>query len=131
MGFVSHRLVAVPTRLVALRMDNLTSEFEFGNQCSKHSRITEIASMQRSFDSMSNAIKSFSKFAPVHVVKNLLFNRNEVVLGVEEVDCTIVFSDIMSFTHISETVPPQILIRTLAEVREKQEVCFCFHVMCF
>lgn len=116
MGFISYRLVSVPTKQVARRMDNLTSEFDFGQALvSKYSWIDEIGSIQRSFDSMSNAIKSFSKFTSVHVVKELLINRNEAVLGVEDEEATIVFSDVMSFTAISERVAPALLIRTLAE----------------
>lgn len=96
-------------------MDNLTNEFDFGQLMINYSWIDEIGLIQRSFDSMSNAIKSFSKFTPVHVVKDLLINRNEAVLGVEEEEASIVFSDVMSFTAISEQVNPSLLIRTLAE----------------
>ncbi len=108
--------MSAPTRQVAQRMDNLTEEFDFGTQATnKYSSIDEISRIQRSFDSMSNAIKSFSKFTPEHVVRDLLINRNEAVLGVEEMESTIVFSDVMSFTAISENVAPPLLIRTLAE----------------
>jgi hypothetical protein len=49
----------------------------------KYSSIDEIRSIQMSFDSMSNAIKSFRKFTPEHVVRDLLTYRNEAMLGVQ------------------------------------------------
>ncbi len=96
-GCLAHRLLSEPTRQIARRMDNLTKDFEFGDEehQRRYSHITEVRTIQRSFDSMRNAIKSFSKFAPVHVVKSLLYNRDEATLGVEETDCTIFVSDIM------------------------------------
>ena len=116
-ALLAHRLLSVPTRVIAAKMDNLTKEFEFGGDenTKSYSDIAEIRVIQTSFDAMKNAIKSFSKFAPVHVVKSLLHNRNEAVIGVEEVECSIFFSDVMNFTQISEAVPPEVLIQTLSE----------------
>ena len=119
-GCLAHRLLSKPTREIAKRMDNLTKDFEFGEgeQRQQYSHIAEVRTIQRSFDAMRNAIKSFSKFAPVHVVKSLLYNHNEATLGVEDTECTIFFSDLVGFTQISETVRPEVLITTLAEYFE-------------
>lgn len=112
---IAHQFLSVPIRVVAGKMDNVANAFEIDDSYRAHlSRIAEIRSIETSFVSMCTAIISFSKFAPVYMVKNLLKSKHEASLGVEEVDCTIFFSDIMSFTQISESVPPEILIATLA-----------------
>ncbi len=114
-GCLALHLLSVPTRQIAKKMDNLTKDFDFGEEQPTWSHISEVRTIQQSYASLRNAVKSFSKFAPVHVVKSLLFNRNEATLGVEDTDCTIFFSDILGFTQISESVAPEVLIATLGE----------------
>jgi class 3 adenylate cyclase len=114
-GWLAQRLLSQPIHQISRKMNDLTTDFKFGEPHASYSCIAEVQTIQRSFDSMHNAIKSFSKFAPVHVVKSLLFNRNEAILGVEDTECTIFFSDIIGFTQISESVLPEVLISTLAE----------------
>ncbi|MEW5800358.1 MAG: adenylate/guanylate cyclase domain-containing protein [Bacteroidota bacterium] len=57
--------------------------------------------------------KIFGQFVNPHVVKQLSANPEGVELGGEEVDASIMFSDIEGFTSISETKKPKELVEFL------------------
>ncbi|MEW6061084.1 MAG: adenylate/guanylate cyclase domain-containing protein [Bacteroidota bacterium] len=57
--------------------------------------------------------KIFGQFVNPHVVKQLSANPEKVELGGEEVEATIMFSDIEGFTSISETKKPKELVEFL------------------
>lgn len=57
--------------------------------------------------------KIFGQFVNPHVVKQLSANPDKVELGGEEVEATIMFSDIEGFTSISETKKPKELVEFL------------------
>jgi adenylate cyclase len=62
---------------------------------------------------MKSALKSFSKYVPVDIVVLLMKLKREAVLGVDEVELTIFFSDILNFTTIAESMPPQQLVQMM------------------
>ena len=63
--------------------------------------------MQSSFERMLEALRGFSVFSPAFIVENLLSGSIEADLGVKESIATCFFSDICSFTTISEKESPQ------------------------
>merc|ERR1739848_101222 len=67
----------------------------------------EMRQIQRIFENMKKAIKSWGKYVPWPVVKLLLAANVEANLEVNEVEVTIFFSDIASFTTIVESMPPE------------------------
>jgi adenylate cyclase len=79
------------------------------------SGIFEINKIQEAFAAMLGGIRSFSKFVPFEVVKELMKTRKPAVLGVLPRELTIFFSDIAGFTTISESVDPQTLLVLLSE----------------
>lgn len=67
----------------------------------------EIRQIQRIFDNMKKAIKSWGKYVPWPVVQLLLHAGIDAKPGVEEKEVTLFFSDIASFTSIVESIPPE------------------------
>ncbi len=59
--------------------------------------------------------KIFSRYLHPDVVEKLVENPDLVQMGGEEIDATILFSDIYNFTTLSEKTTPQELVRTLNE----------------
>lgn len=72
----------------------------------KH-ELGEIRLMQRSFDNMKKAIRSWGKYVPWPVVQLLMRKDAEASLEVTEKEVSIFFSDIASFTTIVESLHPE------------------------
>lgn len=72
-----------------------------------HDGTDEIRQIRRTFEKMKKAIKSWGKYVPWPVVQMLLRANVEAVLGVEEVEASVYFSDIAGFTTIVESLPPE------------------------
>jgi len=68
---------------------------------------SEVRLIRRTFENMKKAIKSWGKYVPWPVVQLLLRANIEANLEVTEMEVTIFFSDIASFTTIVESLPPE------------------------
>ena len=80
-----------------------------------NSRIIEIDSMDSSIARMKVSLKSFKKYVPLELVRQLNVLRQEAFIGGEKQCLTVFFSDIANFTDISEGLPPEILLEHLSD----------------
>ncbi len=74
------------------------------------SPIREIAVLSKAIETLDAAVKSFSAFVPVGLVKQLLDSEQKLELGGHSRFLTIFFSDLESFSTLSEQVPSQELL---------------------
>jgi adenylate cyclase len=81
----------------------------------KPSAIKEIGRLETSFEEMKSGLRSFQKYVPADLVRNILASGQEAKLGGSRRRITVFFSDIASFTKISEQLPPEILIDVLSD----------------
>ncbi len=70
------------------------------------SRIREIDSLAASFDAMLVGLKSFSRYAPIALVRRLM-RGNRVGAGTEEKHIAVMFTDIAGFTSTCEGMTPE------------------------
>ncbi len=77
---------------------------------SRDSTIREIAVLAKAIDTLDVAVKSFASFVPVGLVKKLLESEQKLELGGHSRFLTVFFSDIESFSSLSEEVPSQELL---------------------
>jgi hypothetical protein len=75
--------------------------------------LKELQYLNSAMSAMKSGLKSFSKYVPLDIVTLLMKMKREAVLGVDDMELTIFFSDIVNFTTISESVPPQILVEIM------------------
>lgn len=76
--------------------------------------ITEIDHLQDRVDHLTNAIVSFTRYIPKEVVRDMLAaGRGVAELGMEPAHLCVLFSDIVHFTAICESVSPEDLSRLL------------------
>lgn len=95
------------------RMSQLDTEIEPHVQ---QSRLTEVADMVAAREVMRSGLRSFKKYVPVDLVRELMAEGHEAVLGGEERELTVMFSDIADFTTISESLDgPDALVSALGE----------------
>ena len=76
----------------------------------RDSPIREIAVLARAIDTLDVAVKSFASFVPIGLVKKLLESEQKLELGGHSRFLTVFFSDIESFSTLSEEVPSQELL---------------------
>ena len=89
--------------------------FELDSKQTIVSSITDVQNMVVSFYKMRQGLRSFRKFVPADVVRQLIAQHTDAELGGEKRTLTIHFSDIEGFTTISESIAPEQLVELLAE----------------
>jgi adenylate cyclase len=82
----------------------------FGNR-----QLKEVQYLESAMNSMKSALRSFSKYVPLDIVTLLVKMKREAVMGVDELDITVFFSDIVDFTSLSESVDPKVLVQLMSE----------------
>lgn len=79
-----------------------------------HSHIVEINLIDSSIATMRSTVRSFSRYVPKEIVRQLLHRHKDINLKVEKKDLTILFSDIQDFTTMAETYPLDKLMTILS-----------------
>jgi adenylate cyclase len=77
--------------------------------------VLEVDRLGAAVEEMKTGLRSFQKYVPSDLVRELLNSKNEARLGGERRTVTIFFSDIVNFTGISENLSPEQLIDHLSE----------------
>lgn len=88
---------------------DLTSETQVG------SFLLEVDNMAQSFSKMRTGLRSFKKYVPDELVRELIALNKEAILEGEKRNLTIYFSDIAGFTSISEKLQPEELVEQLSQ----------------
>ncbi|HMV41986.1 MAG TPA: adenylate/guanylate cyclase domain-containing protein [Leptospiraceae bacterium] len=88
---------------------DLTSEIQVG------SFLLEVDNMAQSFTKMRTGLRSFKKYVPDELVRELIALNKEAILEGERRNMTIYFSDIAGFTSISEKLQPEELVEQLSQ----------------
>lgn len=69
--------------------------------------IQEIHEISESLELMNGALRGFNRYVPTELVRKLLFEGKPVALAGENRKLAIMFSDIVDFTRLTETLAPQ------------------------
>ena len=110
---LSHR-VASPLHGIARDMEQV-GQFQLSLAPLPPSFIKEIAVVSDAVDRMKASLRSFGRYVPTELVRELLARGEEARLGGETRCLTIQFSDVESFTRISERLAPAEVVHHLAE----------------
>ncbi len=92
--------------------------FQLAEGTHPHSMVREVNQLHEAASRMKTGLRSFLKFVPGDLVRQVLASGREAELGGEIRRLTIFFSDIENFTSYSETVPPDKLVHELADYLE-------------
>ncbi|HVC51213.1 MAG TPA: adenylate/guanylate cyclase domain-containing protein [Stellaceae bacterium] len=82
------------------------------------SPFSEISVLSKAIDTLGATVESFAAFVPVSLVKQLINSDRRVELGGHSRFLTIFFTDLESFSTLSEEVPTQELMRRLSAYLE-------------
>src|SRR5208337_4730291 len=77
------------------------------------SRIKEIQLLQEAVGRMRVSLKSFTRFAPQEIVREVVVRGQEAMLGGERREVTLLFGDLRGFTGFSEKTSPETVVHLL------------------
>eukprot|EP00727_Mastigamoeba_balamuthi_P006544 m51a1_g251 hypothetical protein (1279) ;mRNA; f:189548-196201 len=125
-GLATNESVEFSSNLWGARHQILLSSFQIrsglGVWCiaiaTPRSHLSEIDSILSSASMMKRMIVSMTKYIPISVMHWLIDNDRVAELGMSPTHCAIMFTDIVNFTQITDTVPPRDLIKVFTEVMD-------------
>jgi adenylate cyclase len=100
------RVVSRPIESVSAAIEEVR-RLRFGGAPPALSRVREIGQLQHALLLLSNALRSFSAFVPVDIVRGLIESGRPLTRGVEHRFISILFSDVEGFTTLAEGLSPQ------------------------
>ena len=86
------------------------------------SRIREIDRLIVANEDMKAGLRSFGKYVPADLVREILASGQEARLGARRDTLTVLFSDVAGFTTISEQLAPEALAEHLGEYLEEMSL---------
>jgi adenylate cyclase len=113
-GYLVSRHISRPLSELSRQMARVRN-FELIMPDPVQSRILEVDTMTRSFEGMIAGLRSFEKYVPAEIVRQLVLLGSEARVGGEKRCLTIYFSDIADFTSISESMPPEVIVNHLCK----------------
>ena len=90
-------------------------QFKLSDSGRLNSIVREIDLIEQSKEKMKLSLKSFGRYVPTDVVRQLLVSGEEAKLGGERRKMTIFFSDIANFTTVSEKMSPEEIVDELGD----------------
>lgn len=114
LGYIFSRRLSRPLTELAHEMDKIQN-FDLDSDKTIVSAITDVQNMVVAFYKMRQGLRSFRKFVPADIVRQLIAQEGDAHLQGEKREITIHFSDIEGFTTVSEMLKPEELVDLLAE----------------
>jgi hypothetical protein len=121
-GLFFSRQISLPIMALAAEMKKI-QRLNLQLEDQKPSRIFEIGEMRDAVLNMKRGLRSFSRYVPIDIVRDLIELQKEAEIGAEKREMTFFFSDLANFTKICEQWPPDVLATQLDayfEVMTKQ-----------
>jgi adenylate cyclase len=112
--FYSSKHISRPIVQLAQEVDRIR-HFDFSTPVVIDSHIEEIVALDSSISAMRAAISSFGRYVPKDIVKTLIEQGQEISIGGEKRQITIMFSDIRDFTASAEILPVEVLMSDLSK----------------
>lgn len=114
LGYIFSRRLSRPLSELSHEMDKIQN-FDLDSDKTIVSSITDVQNMVVSFYKMRQGLRSFRKFVPADIVRQLIAQEGDAHLQGEKRELTVHFSDIEGFTTVSESIKPEDLVNLLAE----------------
>jgi adenylate cyclase len=89
--------------------------FELETHPIERSVIKEVDQLIVATEDMKRGLRSFGKYVPADLVREILTSGEEAVLGGRRETLTVFFSDVREFTSIAERMPPEALVEQFGE----------------
>jgi class 3 adenylate cyclase len=105
---ISHPLLALARELGRVQ------RLELDHQIEIRSAVREVVVMRDAVRSLQSGLRSFRKYVPADLVAELMNLGQEARLSAEKREVTVLFTDIVDFTTLSEKNTPEALVEQLS-----------------
>jgi len=106
------RRISRPILMLAEEAQRIRA-FELDGELELNSPIKEIQIMQEGMTRMKASLRSFARFAPQELVREVVARGKEAILGGQKRDVTLLFCDLRGFTQFSEKTEPEEVVSRL------------------
>ncbi len=119
--FIAIILALLISRSISLPIVLLTKEteqikaFNLESNLEINSPIQEVQQLGESISAMRSSLRAFQKYVPSELVRQLIQTGNDAQLGGNKQELTIMFTDIVGFTAITEGMIPEELMLQLSD----------------
>jgi adenylate cyclase len=113
LGVVMAYRISQPLHLLGEDLANV-GRFQLAEGSRPLTLVREVRQLHDAADRMKTGLRSFIKYVPGDLVRDVLASGREAQLGGEIRRLTVFFSDIEGFTTYSEMIPPNELVHELA-----------------
>lgn len=108
-------VVSKPLEKLATKVSGIQERRNNGTQSPLHTPIREVEVLSRAIETLDTTVRSFAAFVPWGLVRQLIASDQKLELGGHSRFLTIFFSDLESFSTLSEEMPSrELLIRVSA-----------------
>jgi adenylate cyclase len=124
----THSLNILCKRVQAIGKGDFKTHVELNTKDEFHNLAITMNEMADSLAEKERLTSGFSRYVSQHVLDSILKSNSPTKLEGEKRTVTIMFSDIRSFTRISEHLPPEAVVSFLNEYFEKMiAIIFYYH----
>ncbi len=107
-------LIVNPIKRIAAQTEKI-KHFDLAEQKPISSRIKEIIMLSDAMQSMRLGLKSFQKYVPASLVRQLIASGQGAQIGGSKKTVAVLFTDIANFTHLTEITEPNLMMEQLCE----------------
>lgn len=107
-------LVVKPIKKLVKQTEKIR-RFDLEESSKIKTRIKEVSMLSDSISRMRSGLKSFIKYVPAMLVRQLIETGEDAVIGGAKKQLTILFSDIENFTTLAEHMDPNLLMEHMCE----------------
>jgi hypothetical protein len=105
-------IITRPLHNFSMEMKHIAN-MEFDGRLTSDLKLFELGEMKDCMNQMKQALRNFEAYVPSTVVKYIVRNKQQAMLGVVPRDLSILFVDIKDFTSIAERVDPNDLVSVM------------------
>nr|CAG4719681.1 unnamed protein product [Naegleria fowleri] len=109
-------LISRPLGSLKRRVDRMAQlNFKTKDESVPVMTFSEVRSIITSVNNMGKGLRSFSKYVPSEIVASIVQSNQPAALGVQWKVITLYFSDIASFTNMTEKMSPDLLVELMCD----------------
>ena len=111
-GFLVSSVIARSLGNAARALDRV-AKYQLEEPAPPRSMVKEIFRLERAVRRVTASLRSFTRYAPEEIVRDVIATGREAMLSGDRREVTVLFSDLRGFTAFAEKLPPETVVAIL------------------